>query len=277
MSLSGEPSKTIDVVPRRYGPRMAGLDEPRSQADSDALLAFGFACNVENASPELFAATMQVALNHYDCDAARIQSALDVCRARQGDAGTGQDSTIAFLELALQQLRAAGADTDGVGRERFAEQLSQKLFPDPQPYEWPRRVDPRRRWPRRWWHHARLRFEHRSPERADGHRQVLLRFGRRIVGKLEYQVCDRCRRGFVYKLDVYEPYKGLGLGERVIRTVWRRHPGYEWSTTTHYPTVGTFWVKMGARFGGFQADPGRGCPHLRARSNGGPVRARPVH
>ncbi|MDP9814817.1 hypothetical protein [Spirilliplanes yamanashiensis] len=242
---------------------MADLDEPRSQAESDAMSAFGFACNVEDAGPERFAATMKVALNLYGCDAARIRAALELCRERQGDAGEEHDPRIAFLEQALQHLDAVGADTDEAGRQRFSEQLSQELFPDPQPYQWPRRVALRRWWPRRWWHQARLRFEHQLPEQPDGHHLMLLRLGRRIVGKLDYQVCDQCRRGYLRKLDVYEPYKGLGLGERTIRTILRRHPGYRWRTTVHYPTAGTFWTKMGVRFGGFEAEADGPCPHLR--------------
>ncbi|GAA3945284.1 hypothetical protein [Actinoplanes auranticolor] len=105
---------------------MADLDKPRSQADSDALLAFGFTCNVEDASPELCAAAMKVALNLYGCDAARIRAAHELCRERQGDAGEDHDPTITFLEQALQQRNAASDDTDQAGRERFAEQLSQE-------------------------------------------------------------------------------------------------------------------------------------------------------
>lgn len=78
------------------------------------------------------------------------------------------------------------------------------------------------------------------------------------MGKLVYQVCNQCRRGYVRELNVYNPYRGLGLGSRVLRVARRGRDGYVWHTTPQYPTAGTFWTTVG-----YDADSENVCPHMR--------------
>ena len=81
------------------------------------------------------------------------------------------------------------------------------------------------------------------------------------VGKLDYQVCDQCRCGYVRQLDVSDRYRGLGLGTRAIRVARRGRDGYQWSTTAQYPTNGTFWAAVG-----FPEDHDGACPRMQHRT-----------
>ena len=239
-------------------------DIPQAHA-GDAMTAWSYAISLDGAGPERRAATLKTVLAFFDCDADRVERAAAVCRARRD--GDGEDlgwaAAAALLEEALAHLRAAGAATDEAGRAQFADQLHQQLHPDPQPYTWPDRSDRRRAWPRRLLHHARLRWQHTAPRGTDaGPRLLLLRLGATTIGKLDYQVCVQCRRGYVRRLDVDDRHRGLGLGARAIRAVQRRNRGLQWRTTPHYPTAGTFWTTVSGHDGGFRADADWPCPHM---------------
>ena len=52
------------------------IDPSSSRAESDAMRAWGFACSLDGATAERRAATMQVMLNSYDCDARRVEAAV---------------------------------------------------------------------------------------------------------------------------------------------------------------------------------------------------------
>jgi hypothetical protein len=238
-------------------------DVPQSRAGDDAMTAWSYAMSLDGAGPERRAAALKTVLASFDCDADRVARAAAVCRARSD--GDGEDlrwaEAAALLEEVLAQLRAAGAATDEAGRALFAEKLHQQLHPVPQPYTWPDRSDRRRTWPRRLLHHARLRWQHTPPRGTDaGPLLLLLRVGGTTIGKLDYQVCTDCQRGYVRRLDVDDRFRGLGLGARAIRATQRRHRGLTWRTTPHYPTAGTFWTTAG---GGLQADADWPCPHMR--------------
>jgi hypothetical protein len=240
-------------------------DVPDSSADGDAMKAWSFAVSLAGASPERRAATVKLVLAFLDSDAGRIVRAAAICRARRdGDADDlGWGAAADLLDQALALLHEAGAENEG-GRARFAEQLHRELHPDPQPYTWPDRSDRRRGWPRRLLHHARLRWQHTPPRGTEaGPRLLLLRAGGMTIGKLDYQICAECRRGYVRRLDVDDRYRGLGLGARAIRAVQRRHRGLRWRTTPHYPTAGTFWTTVAGRGGGFLADAEWPCRHMR--------------
>lgn len=237
-------------------------DVPPSRAGDDAMTAWSYAMSLDDAGPERRAATLKTVLAVFECDADRVTRAAAVCRARDDDGeGLGWAAATALLDELLTQLRAAGA-TDKAGRAQFADQLHQQMHPDPQPYTWPDRSDRRRAWPRRLLHHARLRWQHTPPRgTAAGPRLLLLRLGGATIGKLDYQVCVDCQRGYVRRLDVDGRYRGLGLGARAIRAVQRRHRGLPWRTTPHYPTAGTFWTTVAG--GGLQADAHWPCRHMR--------------
>jgi len=240
-------------------------DGPGSQIDHDAMNAWSFALNLDGASPERRAATLKTVLELFDSDASRIERAAASCQARRdSDADDIWGAAADLLEQGLAQMRAAGATQDEAGRARFAEQLHQELHPQPQPYTWPDRHDPRRNWPRRLVQHTRLRWQHTRPRSAEaGPQLLLLHLGGTTIGKLDYQVYVECHRGYVRRLDVDDRYRGLGLGARAIHAVRRRHRGLQWRTTPHYLTAGTFWPKAAGHGGGFQADAEWPCQHMR--------------
>ena len=157
----------------------------------------------------------------------------------------------------------AGADTDEAARRRLVDKVNEQLFPEPEPFRWPGGGDRRRSWLRRVSTHARLRLAYERPPSPAGQQRLLLRLGRSSVGRLQFQACNRCRRGYVLKLEVDDRYRGLGVGGRAIRAVRRRYRGVEWRTTPHYLTSGTFWAKMVGQTGGFHADADGRCPHMR--------------
>lgn len=118
---------------------------------------------------------MKVVLTFYSCDASRTETAAAICRTRHADDDQmGWDEAAAVLERALARLRDAGADSDEDSKARFADQLSQEMFAEVQPYTWPDRADRRRAWWRRLWHHARLHWRRRAPQTAAGHQLLLL-------------------------------------------------------------------------------------------------------
>ncbi|OJF15214.1 hypothetical protein [Couchioplanes caeruleus] len=157
----------------------------------------------------------------------------------------------------LQRLRDAGADRDEQAAAQFATRLREEMFPEPEPFTWANRVAPERRWQRRVWVHARLRWRRQPPPHPGAHQLLLLRLGAATVGRLDYQVCDQCRCGYVRQLDVSDRYRGLGLGTRAIRVARRGRDGYRWSTTAQYPTNGTFWAAVR-----LPEDHEGACPHM---------------
>ncbi|WP_229076845.1 hypothetical protein [Actinoplanes sp. DH11] len=215
-------------------------------------------------SPERRAATVNAMLPFYLHDAARVTAALAVtCTRHESDSDMGWDDAAAFLRQTLQRLRDAGADRSEADRERFAAQLHQELFPDPEPYRWPDRSSRSRSLWRRILVRARVRWQHQTAGTAGiGHQLLFLRLGGHVIGKLDYQVCEPCRRGLVRKLDVDHSYRGLGLGSRAIHRMQHRHPGYTWRTTVQYPTAGTFWQNVSTAPGLFDEDAHGACQHL---------------
>lgn len=225
--------------------------------DGDAASARAFAISLDDATASRFEATMKVVLTSYGCDARRIAAAAAACRVRHEACATvGWDEAAALLEQALRRLRDAGADVAGAAMAEFAARLREEMFPEPAPFTWPDRAALERRWRRRAWAHARLRWKRQAPRHPGAHQLLLLRIGGTTVGKLDYQVCDQCRRGYVRKLGVDYRYRGLGLGSRAVRAARRGRSGYTWHTTPQYLTAGTFWIKIGFR-------DGDACPHMR--------------
>jgi hypothetical protein len=236
-------------------------DDSRSQVDRDASMARGAAIGLEDASAERLEATVKVMLtSYYDGDAARVAAAAALCRARHEESSrAGWDEAASLLDVVLQRLRDAGADQGDAQRTAFVEQLREQMHPEPEPFTWPDRTAPERRWARRAWVHARVRTRHQAPRGSRTHRVLLLSLGRVRVGKLDYEVCDQCRLGYVHKIDVDYSYRGLGLGSRALRIARRSREEYVWHTSPQYPTAGTFWETHR-----FAADPEAFCPHMRS-------------
>jgi hypothetical protein len=240
---------------------------PSPSAEADAGSAWAFACGLgDDASPPRVDAVVNVLVNLWNADCARMTAAAAVCRARERANGDeiGWREAADFLDRAIAKIRDAGADTAGAAREQFVDGLRAEMFPDPQPFRWP--THRRRRpqwWLRRHWLHVRLRLVPQPPSSPARQQLLRLHIGRVCVGKLDFQVCDLCRRGFIRKIDVDSACQGFGLGERAVRAAHRQGPGYDWRTTVQYPTAGTFWTKMAERTGSsLREDANGACPHM---------------
>jgi hypothetical protein len=94
---------------------------------------------------------------------------------------------------------------------------------------------------------ARIVYEP-QPARESTHRLTVY-IGRRKIGSMKYLVCDQCMLALVGKIDIHEPYKGMGLGTRAVLAAYRKYPKHEWQTTAQYETSGSFWPTMSARTG----------------------------
>lgn len=253
--------------PRRTVP---GMVPPHTSSCEDADSAWAFAISLQDAGPDRVTAVTMVLVSLWNGDAARLAVAAEVARARQHDPGgdVGWQETADLLDGALALVRTAGANTSDEARERFTTDLRAELFPEPQPFQWPtRRSRHPSWWVRRLWYHLRLRLEREPPWMPGAHQLLRIYIGRLQIGKLDLQVCDQCRRGFVRKFDVDATYRGFGIGERAIAAEHRRYPGYDWSTSVQHPTAGTFWTKVAARTGSsFRESPGGICRHMSHRS-----------
>ncbi|WP_145777230.1 hypothetical protein [Micromonospora olivasterospora] len=89
---------------------------------------------------------------------------------------------------------------------------------------------------------VRVRVTQQPSRTQAGIQRLSLRLGSLLVGRVDYQVCERCRRGYLRKISVDGAYKGYGIGTRGLLRLYRRHPGYDWRTSTQYATAGTFWA-----------------------------------
>lgn len=69
------------------------------------------------------------------------------------------------------------------------------------------------------------------------------------IGILEYQICDRCRLGFVAKISIDVEFHGQGLGTRAIELARLQAPGYRWFTSGQDRPAKTFWERIARRTG----------------------------
>jgi hypothetical protein len=240
------------------GPHIA---EPPPSAADDAFQAWCCALGIEDASPQRIAAVTAVLVKHWCADAPRIAAAAAVCEQRHREGKeVGWREAADLLLGAVRMVQAAGADTDASARESLLGQL----FPDPGPFEW----NTRRRRSALWWVRRlaalRVRRIHQPASAPAGQQRLLLRLGPVLIGQVDYQVCVRCRLGYLRKISVDGERKGYGIGTRAILSLYRKHPGCHWHTTTQYETAGTFWVKIARRTGGTFTEQGSECEHMKA-------------
>ena len=239
---------------------------PRRSAEDDADQAMSFAIGLDDASPERIAAVAAVLVNAWQADSGRFAAAAAVCRRRQGE---GDDDvwgeTANLLDRALGIVHDAGADNDDDARVR----LLGKIFPDPGPFQWDtaRRRDPV------WWLRRlaalRVRAVHLPAGAPAGFQRLVLRRGPLVVGQIDFQVCQGCRRGYVRKISIDGAAKGYGIGTRAVLKLYRRYPGLTWYTTTQYDTAGTFWQKIARRTdGAFTENHDGACDHMKIDRRG---------
>ncbi|MGW0747630.1 GNAT family N-acetyltransferase [Streptomyces sp. NPDC002817] len=60
---------------------------------------------------------------------------------------------------------------------------------------------------------------------------VLLDQGGRLVGRLRFRVCQKCRTGRILDVWIQDSRQRQGLGRELIHSLLAQCPGYRWSTT----------------------------------------------
>jgi GNAT superfamily N-acetyltransferase len=218
-------------------------------------------------------------LHDLGCDAGRIARVAQTCRARHatdvahGAPGRGYETAAHLADVALEELRRAEAGGGHGGRQRLIAELTEERNRTPSPYRqgfwhmhsWPRRM--LRRGNPRWWYRrlrARLTVSMTyGPYDNARFTQVTMLIGGQDIGHVVFQVCSRCKVGYIGKMSVYDPYQGCGIGTQALASLRKKFPGYRWSTSSQYTTARTFWQRTSrAAGGGYEAaaDP---CEHIK--------------
>jgi hypothetical protein len=94
-----------------------------------------------------------------------------------------------------------------------------------------------------------------------GWRERAAYLGGNEVFRVDYQVCRRCRLGWVEQPSTVAEYRRCGLATAALAALRSENPGIEWHTLGgHLAGSVWFWVSAGAGIpGGYtQRDP---CPH----------------
>ncbi|GGL62036.1 hypothetical protein GCM10010129_02010 [Streptomyces fumigatiscleroticus] len=89
--------------------------------------------------------------------------------------------------------------------------------------------------------------------------------GDRLVGRLRFSVCGPCRTGRILDIWVSEPWQHRGLGRELVLTLFARHPGHHWSTTSQTGAGRAFFTAMTEETAVSLPHGGPLCPHLRRR------------
>jgi GNAT superfamily N-acetyltransferase len=109
---------------------------------------------------------------------------------------------------------------------------------------------------------AGLQLKHFTYSGDSGSQQFLLLEGRHKAGWLNYDVCQHCQRGHVWKLTIDDEHQRQGVGTLMLEAARRRHPGVRWTTSGQRREAKGFWDKIGARTDAdYQAE--KPCPCLR--------------
>lgn len=79
---------------------------------------------------------------------------------------------------------------------------------------------------------------------------------------VDYNICRRCRAGWVEQPFTYPLYQRCGLASAALAQLREEHPGYAWYTLGgHEYPARPFWDEVGAAVpGGYRQRPL--CPHL---------------
>lgn len=102
-----------------------------------------------------------------------------------------------------------------------------------------------------------------SGERT-GWRQRTAWLGGEEVFGVDYQICRRCRLGWVEQPYTDEEYQRCGLASAALRALRIEHPGLSWHTLGgHFRDSEPFWSVVGINVpGGYEQR--EVCPHRRA-------------
>lgn len=102
-----------------------------------------------------------------------------------------------------------------------------------------------------------------SGERA-GWRQRAANLDGEVVFAVDYQICRRCRLGWVEQPHTDPPYQRCGLAAAGLAALRAEHPGLSWHTLGgHFRDSQAFWAAVGSYVpGGYQQRDL--CPHVSA-------------
>lgn len=100
-----------------------------------------------------------------------------------------------------------------------------------------------------------------SGERSGWRERAANLHGQQVFA-VDYQVCRRCRLGWVEQPYTLEPYHRCGLASAGLAALRTEYPGLSWHTLGgHFRSSQPFWAAIGANVpGGYEQ---RGvCPHV---------------
>ncbi len=142
------------------------------------------------------------------------------------------------------------------------------------------------------WHWVRYRCQWwlSPPAAAARGVQLVTRVGRRpadmrgiqaevggtAVGRLDFQICHRCRSAWIRRVYVDEQYQRRGIAESMLQSAVFEGPGYRWDTAGQFRSARGFWDAMKARSGLAlqQLTHAAVCVHMRNARTDDPVRPR---
>lgn len=232
-----------------------------NQADARYVLQLAFSLG-DGASVERIASIVSMLLDQMNADLGRLEVAAGVCQSAQvPGSDDGYPEATALIQRAIERIRTAGADRDPDKLDQLRRDLHAEWHPDPLPFEWDRYRRHSVGWWARYLRFRTARLAYQPATAPAGTQTITIQVAGREVGKLRYVVCSECRLALVGKVDVDGAYQGLNLGTRLVAAAYARHPNYEWRTTTHYPTSGTFWTRMAHRTGASFVE-GQRCSHM---------------
>ncbi|MEV0600461.1 GNAT family N-acetyltransferase [Streptomyces sp. NPDC050315] len=91
----------------------------------------------------------------------------------------------------------------------------------------------------------------------------------RVVGRLDYQVCHACRRGYVRNIAVAERWRGRGLAREALHRALAPALDYRWYTSRQTADGRRFFAAMAEETALAFPAPflrrGARCPHMTTR------------